>query len=338
MSVIKWIEDNFDLVKLDSTTEFIYDLMDSQSEKSLPIIYQPFNLHDKSHFIDRGQILDFVVSTRSEENPGKEKILDLGPGDGWPSLLISPFVSEIWGIDASKRRIMECQNNAERLNFSNAIYKLNPANEPLPIPNYYFDGVVAASSIEQTPDPKETLVELFHSLRPGGKLRLSYEALGKYKNGREKEIGMTGSGRTTYLLIFDRDTRNGWVTQYRINIQLSKEQTIDIFEKFNQEVSYSGLSLTVLENLKKHTFGAFYCKTYHPDCETYIKWLKEIGFSQVLPTHNGGEFCRRYYNLIPRSQRPPNFSSVDVMLMPIIEAITKMEAPLHTDPWITAVK
>ena len=35
-----------------------------------------------------------------------------------------------------------------------------------------FDGIMASSSIEQTPNPKATLKELFRVLKPGGRLRI----------------------------------------------------------------------------------------------------------------------------------------------------------------------
>lgn len=44
-----------------------------------------------------------------------------------------------------------------------------------------FDGVMAATSIEQTPDPREALRKIYRVLRPGGHLRLDYEGLGYYR-------------------------------------------------------------------------------------------------------------------------------------------------------------
>jgi len=71
--------------------------MESQSGYSLPIIYKPFDGTEKSHWVDRGHLYDFLYSTKGM---GK-KLLDFGPGDGWPSLIIAPFAQEIVGLDSS---------------------------------------------------------------------------------------------------------------------------------------------------------------------------------------------------------------------------------------------
>lgn len=49
------------------------------------------------HWSDRGSLYDFLYTTRGQ---GK-KLLDFGSGDGWPSLLVAPFVKEVVGVVAA---------------------------------------------------------------------------------------------------------------------------------------------------------------------------------------------------------------------------------------------
>ncbi|MDK2930882.1 MAG: arsenite methyltransferase [Bacillota bacterium] len=71
--------------------------------------------HDERwHWIDRGQILDFLFATRGE---GK-RLLDFGPGDGWPSLGVARLAGEVVGVDASARRVEVCVENARCLGIS----------------------------------------------------------------------------------------------------------------------------------------------------------------------------------------------------------------------------
>jgi len=97
---------NISVNQTDSTV--IYNNMESQSEKSLAGIYKTFDPNGKFHWSDIGRAIDFLVSTGSYN----KKVLDSGPGDGWPSLIIAPYVKEIHGIDSSEKRINECKKNS----------------------------------------------------------------------------------------------------------------------------------------------------------------------------------------------------------------------------------
>jgi len=113
VSIFEWIEGELEPRSCNSE-EFIYDDIDSQSGRCLPIIYQPFDAGNRSHWCDRGSLFDYLFST-----DGK-RLLDFGPGDGWPSLIVAPFVDEVVGVDGSRRRVKVCMENARRLGISNA--------------------------------------------------------------------------------------------------------------------------------------------------------------------------------------------------------------------------
>ncbi|MGI6164364.1 MAG: class I SAM-dependent methyltransferase, partial [Limnochordia bacterium] len=110
MDIVHWIEQNLPITSCTSDV-FIYDDMESQSGQSLPVIYKPFDANQASHWQDRGQILDYLCATDGRE----KRLLDFGPGDGWPSLGIAPFTKEVIGVDASMKRVEVCRANAAHL-------------------------------------------------------------------------------------------------------------------------------------------------------------------------------------------------------------------------------
>ena len=182
MTVFQWIDANLKPEPCDST-RLLYDDMESQSDRCLPIIYQPFDPGNKAHWCDRGAALDFVFATRGEGR----RLLDLGPGDGWPSLITAPFAAEVVGVDASLRRVEVCRDNAARLGISNVEFIHVDPGTALPFEDAAFDGVMAASSVEQTPDPRWSLREIHRVLKPGGRFRIRYEDLDRYRDGRNRD-------------------------------------------------------------------------------------------------------------------------------------------------------
>ena len=90
--ILTWIEQTLS-PRTCTTDELWYDHMDSHSGRSLPILYQPFDVNEARHWADRGWILDFLSAT------GSGRVLDLGPGDGWPLLILAPHVQEVVGVE-----------------------------------------------------------------------------------------------------------------------------------------------------------------------------------------------------------------------------------------------
>ena len=200
MRTFDWIEKHLH-PRLCTSDELIYDDMDSQSVRRLPIIYEPFDAGKKTHWACRGAAFDFLFGTRGEGG----RLLDFGPGDGWPSLIVAPFASEVVGVDGSRRRVEVCADNAARIGIANARFTCAAPGEPLPFDDNAFDGVMAASSVEQTADPRRTLAQLLRVLRPGGRLRISYESLGGYRGGGEQDTWLWPiDDHKCRLLLYDR--------------------------------------------------------------------------------------------------------------------------------------
>ena len=334
MDVLDWIKTH---LKPETCTsdKFIYDDMDSQSGRSLPMVYVQFDAGKKSHWRDRGAVFDYLFSTLGE---GK-RLLDFGPGDGWPSLIVAPFASEVIGVEGSFRRVEECTENAARMGISNARFIHVAPSEQLPFEDNSFDGAMAASSIEQTPDPKHTLKELFRVLQPGGRLRIGYESLNEYRNGQERAMWLWQiSDQKCRLILFDRDIDQELVVQYGLTYALSGQELRKIVSKDTAPISFDKITVPLLESTRSAIIDARLLTTVHPSGKTLVSWLREIGFREVIASHNGIWVAGQLFESLSKKHRPQTLGSVDEYLRPIVGVIIDMHAPPSTDPMITAVK
>ncbi len=172
-----------------------FERMESQAGFNLPEVHKPLDHHNPSHWHHRGMIWDYVLSLA-----GAQRVLDVGPGDGWPSLLIAPHFREVVGIEPGPRRVAACKSNAQRLGLRKARFEQMSA-EAMTFRAGSFDGAVAATSIEQTTDPARALGEVHRVLAPGGALRLTYEALEALPEPvRETIAVLPGPQEGTYLI------------------------------------------------------------------------------------------------------------------------------------------
>ncbi|MBM3318529.1 MAG: class I SAM-dependent methyltransferase [Candidatus Eisenbacteria bacterium] len=169
--ILEWISRSTRPRAADAST-LRFERMASQSAAGMPGIHVPLDPRRPDHWRQRALIWDYVLSLE-----GAHRVLDIGPGDGWPSLLLAPHCSEVVGIEPGPRRTAACRDNAARLRVANARFEEMSACA-LGFRDASFDGVVAATSIEQTPEPAAALREAFRVLRPGGVLRMSFELLG----------------------------------------------------------------------------------------------------------------------------------------------------------------
>ena len=312
--------------------------MESQSEYGLPVIYKAFDPEKAWHWDDRGRILDYLFATRGRG----ARLLDFGPGDGWPSLPVAPFAGEVVGVDASARRVEVCAGNAARMGITNARFVHIPASGPLPFEDESFDGVMAATSIEQTPDPREALREIYRVLRPGGRLRMDYEGLAYYRGGKEREVWLLDMGEACRLIIYDRHIEQEEADEYGLDLSMPVG---DVASALTGGASASARAVGIehvtpgaLDALRPAITAAWVCTLSHPSGATYVRWLREIGFSVVQPTHNGGRFARELFgNMLPRD-RPASLEGVTDLLSRLVQVVVEMPAPVELDPMITAVK
>ncbi|MEZ4502451.1 MAG: class I SAM-dependent methyltransferase [Dehalococcoidia bacterium] len=167
----RWLEANTVLEHVESARA-IYELMPSQSDRTLPLVYVPYDPRSEAHWSDAARIADYVAHVPE----GARRVLDVGPGDGWPSLPVARALPnvEVVGVDPSPRRAEVCAANAARLELPNTRF-LTADAAALPFEDGSFDAVLAANSLEEASDPAAVFAKLARALRPGGALRVSYQ-------------------------------------------------------------------------------------------------------------------------------------------------------------------
>jgi SAM-dependent methyltransferase len=328
----QWIEQHINL-ELCDTVGFIYDHVDSQSGCCLPLIYQPFDAARRGHFTDRASAHDFSQAV------GGGRVLDFGPGDGWPSLIIAPYCEEVVGVDGAAKRVEVCTANAARLGIDNARFVHSPPGAPLPFDDGGFDGVVASSSIEQAPDPQATLAELARVLKPGGRLRMDYEALERYRGGQERELWRwRDQPQPRHIILHVRNLSEERARQYRLTVDLSGEEIDALFAARGTEFGYQALTEQLLSELASHVTSGAVCDTIHPSGPTWMRLLTEAGFSSVRATHSGRRFARELFGRLPEAERPLTMADVDAYLRPLVAQVIELDAPGEGDPMLTAVR
>jgi SAM-dependent methyltransferase len=333
MDVFTWITHELQPASCTSA-ELVFDAMESQSGRSLPLLYVPFDCGQRAHWGDRGATLDYLLSTASSG----QAVLDFGPGDGWPSLLLAPFVREVTGVEGSRRRAAVCTENARRLGIGNARFVYVAPGTPLPFADGSFDAVVTAASVEQSPDPHQTLRELFRVLRPGGRLRLSWESLEGYRGGQEHAVWMVDTGeQTCRLLLIDRHVDQEQVWYYGLSLAAPASAVRQLLALPGQDLTFAQVSVAGLRALGPLLTNAQLCVLTHPSGPTMVSWLHGIGFREVLPTHAGEWFAGQLFDHLPAGEHPADMAELDRLLRPLVEIVIHMAAPTE-GAMITAIK
>ena len=331
MKLLDWVE-NSGAIRWLTSTEYWYDRMESQSGRSLPVLYREFDLTNASDWRDEGRIVDFLVSTESTGST----VLDFGPGDGWPSLRMAPYVAEVVGVDASARRIEVCTQNAADLAIDNACFVQTDTGGSLPFDDETFDAAVAGSSIEQSPDPFAVLRELWRVLKPGGRLRFCFESLDRYRGERETEgrirEGMTG---TTEVEVWLRDLDRERATMARLTLSIDALEAARLLRAEDCWFDPSVLDETVLGELSGSIVDVEGCRLRHPNCRSYLEQLRLTGFSHATATRDGGTAAEQGFHGARRTTIETH-DQLRFYLLPIVTHAISQEIP--DSEWITAVK
>jgi SAM-dependent methyltransferase len=278
-----------------TTAELAYERTESQSGERLAVIYQPLDHRKRAHWHDVA-----LVSAFARALEGASVVLDVGPGDGWPSLRFAHRFERIVGIDPSPRRVAVQRRNAARLGITNVEF-LEMDVLSLRFEEASFGGVTAASSIEQTGDPPRALKEVFRVLEPGGTLAMVFEDYGTYFPGSagDEELWTEGGEDECVLFYQARSKDPPRETKYGIFLDcagLAREpriaRTIDRLEQDpvrleNLDEGAPGplrpqdLGTSFLKELRPFVESARYFELPHLTSASLDAVLRDVGFVDV---------------------------------------------------------
>ena len=176
--VERWLLANATPERLDSARA-LYERMPRQRGGQLPFVDVPYDPRREDHWADAARIADYLSYLAPAPHARTHRalrLLDIGPGDGWPVLPMAAGRpdAELLGVDPSPRRARACSENAARLGLANARFVTADA-AALPLADGSVDLVTAAASLEEASAPEAVFAELRRVLRPGGALRASYQ-------------------------------------------------------------------------------------------------------------------------------------------------------------------
>jgi ubiquinone/menaquinone biosynthesis C-methylase UbiE len=276
-----------------SSAEQLFDRMERQGGGRLPVIDVVPDYHLEEHFLDEARVRDFAAHMGLAQD-----ILDIGPGDGWPMLRLAPLFKSVTGVDPSPKRVATIQANAERLGLKNVTVKQASATQ-LDFPDRSFDGVVAASSIEQTPDPQQALIEVFRVMKPGGKFRIEFESYEGRDRGFDEDVLLTETADSFGYHYFIRHARPAWERSYLIKFAPTPEvkeafaKLRDLMDRIGRSPSANPeVGLQFLERNQGAIVGASYYELEHFTAATMKQALEDAGFVNVRVAYSAATLAR----------------------------------------------
>ncbi len=296
-AIESWIVTNLQLTPSNSI-EQTYERLERQGD-NLPLLNAPQDLTNPAHFIEEAVIWDFALHLA-----GCEKVLDVGCGDGWPSLRLANHFPILVAVDASARRVATAQANARRLGLKNVSIKQMSALE-MDFPDSSFDGVVAASVIEQTTNPYQALREIFRVLKPGGKLRLFFEPGDNSTKGVSERVFISETEDSPGYHYVLKHSRPPWERNYLVKFPPTPEVK-DAFRRLHSLIERLGsnprqapeIGLNFLTENQTQILGVSWYEIELFTSETMKETLEEVGFEEVDVIYSAGTFARRFFPLI----------------------------------------
>jgi len=117
---------------------------------------------------------------RRAHRAGKERLLDIGAGGGWHSLVAALHGMRVTSCDISEDSLRNIVSVAQKMHVEERITTLAADCCALPVKNESQDIVIASHIIEHLDHPGQLLREIHRVLRPNGVLFLSCPSESRY--------------------------------------------------------------------------------------------------------------------------------------------------------------
>ena len=282
----------------------VYENLPFQRYRQLPLVDVPYDHRRLEHWADAARVADFA----SLLPPGGRTVIDIGPGDGWPSIPLALGFSRgqptapplVVGIEPSPRRSQVCRANARRLAVENARFVTADAVR-LPLAERSVDLAVASYSLEECPAPPLAMREIRRVLRPGGVLRVASQRWQLAAPEVESVALLEGAGGTL-LLQYARRTQSparerrytlvvpgsGPAAEIHTRAVLAAADEPRVFGE-TRLGDGSPLGIPLLAELAPHAIASVATELRRWTTEDLCTELQEAGFNRVRATEHSGE-------------------------------------------------
>ena len=165
-----WLESQHPRTAISSD---FYKLIPKWRSGNTPFIDSPYDPEREEHWIEHSRVETFAKAISSERS---ELVVDLGSGDGWPSLVLASLKSNIrvLGIESSAQRVQRCIENGTRLHITNTAF-VSAQMDKIPLSDCTADTVISSFAVEESATLPDTLDEIFRILKPHGKISFLHQ-------------------------------------------------------------------------------------------------------------------------------------------------------------------
>lgn len=125
---------------------------------------------------------------------------------------------------------------------------------------------------------------------------------------------------------------------YRLTFAVPSEKIAESLGQGGYPLPFASITVPFLEEFYPSITETLTCTLANPSGKTFVSWLKDIGFREIIPSHGGARFAGRLFDQYSEVERPKNIDAVDAILRPLVKIVVRMSAPLDTDPMLTAIK
>ena len=180
----------------------------------------------------------------SKIGQGNKRVLDVGVGTGFLSIMLAEIGYSVVGVDLSEEMIKNAQKKMDDRGLK-AKLELGDA-EDLPFEDDSFDAVVNRAVLWTLPDPKKALSEWKRVLKPGG--TLCFFLHGPHSKSRSHQL----KKQLTNLVILARERRNPWKSLYdSVDLPMGGGVDSSIVIDLLKKVGFVSVSCSPLADIAK---------------------------------------------------------------------------------------